>query len=229
MANSLRAFLHALETRKKIPDWRFPALHAWKFATQLLTVIALIGSTIGANAAESDTDVLTGDCKECHGVDGIGVKPGIPHLNGQHEERLVDMMESFHLANRTTKVKAHRDVAPKKIPLIAKHYSSQKAKRPASLVNKDLLARGEDIYLTRCTKCHPDSGRESDFDAPLLAGQDMVYLIEQALAFKNGERKFPHMMDRAYLDLGEAELTAAAHYFASQDQVSPQEKRRRRR
>jgi len=42
-------------------------------------------------------------------------------------------------------------------------------------------------------------------------------------------RKFPFLMDGAYKDLSDDDLTAVAHFFAAQDQVAPQQGRRRRR
>jgi cytochrome c553 len=69
--------------------------------------------------------------------------------------------------------------------------------------------------------CHIDNGRGSDKDAPLLAGQELTFLIQQTLAFKSGVRKFPFMMDDAYRGLTADELSATAHFFAAQDANAP--------
>jgi cytochrome subunit of sulfide dehydrogenase len=196
--------------------------------TWLVTVVLLFGSTAnGVQGAESAE--ITRNCNECHGTDGLGFKPGIPHINGQQEQLLTDMITSFQQGKRPTKVKMHRDIPAAEVAPLAKHYAGQKAQRPKSATKPELVAAGESLYLKRCADCHVDNGRDSDKEAPLLAAQDLSYLIAQTLAFKSGERKFPYLMDGAYKDLNDEDLTAIAHFFAAQDQVAPQAGRKRKR
>ena len=193
----------------------------------LLTAVLLFGST--ASAQETTSTNLTSNCSECHGSDGLGFKPGIPHLNGQSEFLLTNMINAFREGKRSTKVKDHRDIAAAAVAPLSRHYAQQKAQRPKSATSPELVASGEALYLRRCADCHLDNGRDSDKEAPLTAAQDLKYLIAQTLAFSAGERKFPYLMDEAYRGLSEADLTAIAHFFAAQDQEAPQQKRRRRR
>jgi cytochrome c553 len=197
-------------------------------ATCLLTAALLFGSTAVEAQGTAGTN-LTSNCSECHGTDGLGFKPGIPHLNGQPEALLTAMITSFQQGKRPTKVKMHRDIAAADVAPLAKHYAEQKAQRPKSATKPELIAAGETLYLKRCADCHIDNGRDSDKEAPLMAAQDLSYLIAQTLAFKSGERKFPFLMDGAYKDLTEEDLTATAHFFAAQDQLAPQTGRKRRR
>lgn len=194
----------------------------------LLTATALAGS-MPASAQEKTATGPIATCAECHGSDGLGFKAGIPHLNGQPAPLLANMLDAFRGGKRPTKVKYHRDIAAADVTAMAKHYAEQKAQRPKSATKADLAARGESVYSNRCADCHVDNGRDSDKEAPLVAGQDLDYLIAQTLAFKTGERKFPFLMDKAYKDLSEDDLIAAAHFFAAQDQVAPQQGRKRRR
>ena len=196
--------------------------------TCLLTAVLLIGSSAG-NAQETTSTNLTSNCIECHGADGLGFKPGVPHINGQQEHLLTDMITSFRQGKRPTKVKMHRDIPAADVAPLARHYAGQKAQRPKSATKPELVVAGESLYLKRCADCHVDNGRDSDKEAPLVAAQDLSYLIAQTLAFKSGERKFPYLMDGAYKDLSDEDLTATAHFFAAQDQVAPQQGRRRRR
>lgn len=199
-----------------------------KLANCLLTTALLFGSAAGyARAAEVTGP--TANCTECHGSDGLGFKPGIPHLNGQPEALLTNMITAFQQGKRSTKVKMHRDIPAADVAPLAKHYAEQKAQRPKSATKPELVARGETLYQNRCADCHLDNGRDSDKDAPLTAAQDMDYLIAQTLAFKTGERKFPFLMDGAYKNLSDDDLTAIAHFFAAQDQLAPQQGRKRRR
>lgn len=192
----------------------------------LVTAALLFGSTTSVVQGAESTDI-THNCNECHGTDGLGFKPGLPHLNGQPEPLLTNMINAFQQGKRPTKVKMHRDIPDVDVAPLAKHYSQQKAQRPKSATNPDLVARGEAVYLKRCADCHVDNGRDSDKEAPLMAAQDLNYLIDQTLAFKTGVRKFPFLMDGAYKDLSDDDLTAAAHFFAAQEQELPKKRRRR--
>lgn len=195
------------------------------FGNWLVTAALLFGSTANSVQGAENTDI-TRDCNECHGTDGLGFKPGVPHLNGQPEQLLTRMITAFQQGKRPTKVKMHRDVSDGDVTLLARHYSQQKAHRPKSATNPELVARGEGVYLKRCADCHVDNGRDSDKEAPLTAAQDLAYLIEQTLAFKAGVRKFPFLMDGAYKGLSDEDMTAVAHFFASQEQELPKKRRR---
>lgn len=205
-----------------------PAIRKTLAGNWLVTTALLFGSTISCVQGAENTDI-TRNCNECHGTDGLGFKPGVPHLNGQPEHLLTSMINTFQQGKRPTKVKMHRDIPDADVAPLAKHYSQQRVLRPKSATNPDLVARGEAVYLKRCADCHVDNGRDSDKEAPLMAAQDLNYLIEQTLAFKTGVRKFPFLMDGAYKDLSDDDLTAAAHFFAAQDQLAPQTGRKRRR
>lgn len=197
-------------------------------AKRLLTVAIMIGSSAALAQATPGTNAIV-NCIECHGNDGIGTDPDIPHLNGMPEPLLGAMLDSFRQGKRPPKVRIHREIPATDVTPIARHYAQQKAVRPKSAVDTTLLAKGESLYQQRCADCHLDNGRDSDKEAPLTAGQSLSYLIAQTLAFKSGERKFPYLMDGAYRDLGDDDLTAIAHFFAAQDQFAPQQGRRRRR
>jgi sulfide dehydrogenase cytochrome subunit len=197
-------------------------------STCLLTAAIALGSTT-ADALETASENLTRDCTECHGTEGVGTEPDIPHLNGQPEALLVNMMEAFRQGKRAPKIRIHREIPATNVAPLARHYALQKSTRPKSATNPDLVARGEALYLKRCADCHLDNGRESDKEAPLTAAQNLNYLLAQTLAFKSGERKFPYLMDGSYRDLSDEDLKSIAHFFAAQDQVAPQQGRRRRR
>ncbi len=199
-----------------------------RFLTCLLTAAILFGSA-AANAQESASADLTRNCNECHGTDGIGTEPDIPHLNGQPEALLTTMMDAFRQGKRPPKVRIHREIPAADVAPLAKYYAQQKLVRPKAATNPDLVARGETLYQNRCADCHLDNGRESDKEAPLTAAQSLTYLVAQTLAYKKGERKFPYLMDDSYRGLSDEELTSIAHFFAAQDPVAPQQKRRRRR
>jgi sulfide dehydrogenase cytochrome subunit len=199
------------------------------YLTGWLLGAALLWGASPAAAQEKPVATLISNCVDCHGADGIATKPDTPHLDGQFESPLTNMITSFQQGKRPTTMKIHRDIAAIDVAPLAKHYAEQKAQRPKSATKPELVARGETLYQNRCAKCHIENGRDSDKGAPLMAAQKPDYLIAQMLAFKSGERKFPYLMDDAYRGLSDEDLTAIAHFFAAQDQIAPQQGRRRRR
>ena len=65
-----------------------------------------------------------------------------------------------------------------------------------------------------CAPCHGMDGIAKDVEVPHLAGQNVVYLLNQMKAFRSGERKHKEMrwMSR---HMTRDELEALAIYYAS--------------
>lgn len=193
------------------------------------SLIALGFCLLATVTAAQDPNALIKPCIECHGSNGVAVKPATPHIDGQMATYLADSLRAFNDGTRKTDVDQHKGIPRDMAKSLAGHYAAQKISRSKSPADPALLLRGDELYLSRCADCHPDNGRESDKDAPLMAGQDIDYLIAQTLAFKRGERRFAVMMDDAYKGLTEADLKAIAHFFAAQDPVATTKPRKKRR
>ena len=168
-------------------------------------------------------------CVECHGSSGVAAKPGVPHIDGQHGQYMLDSLRAFANESRKTTAEAHKRLSRDALNAVVAHYAGQKVTRPRPVTDPSLVKRGETIYGNRCADCHMDNGRESDKDAPIMAGQDLDYLTRQSFAFRKGDRRYPTMMDDAYRGLSEADLTAVAHFFAAQDPLAPASGARKRR
>lgn len=190
----------------------------------------LFAGSVGA--ASPEVEALLKPCAECHGSDGIAVKPAVPHLNGQLSGYLSESMAKIQSGKRPTAVPGHLPAAigAAQREEIAQYFAGIKPARPAQTgVDAAKAAQGEAIYQKRCADCHPDNGRESDKDAPLMAGQNLEFLIAESELFTKGKRKFAFLQDEAYQGLGAAELESVAHFFASQDPVpQPKTKKKRR-
>lgn len=200
-------------------------------ARKLLVLFALIAVST-ANVASADSGTTPHPCAGCHGVDGLAAKAGIPHLNGQILDYLEHAMAQFQYGHRPGRGSGHEsgDIDKAQMADVLKSYSTAKAVRPRQeKVDTKLAALGETIYRDRCADCHPDNGRESDNDAPLMAAQDLDYLIKQTHSFVDGKRKFASMMGKAFKDIADTDLEAVAHFFASQDQMAPAKPKKRRR
>lgn len=192
-----------------------------------LLLLAFSVSTSLASAQE--TEVLLKPCVECHGLNGIATKPGVPHLDGQMAEYINKTLRSYTDGIRNTAVAQHKNIPVETRKAMGEHYAAQKVKREKSPTDSALVARGDELYQSRCADCHPDNGRETDKDAPLMATQNVDYLTLQSIAFRKGDRRFATMMDDAFRGLSEADLTAVSHFFASQDQVAAKAGKKRRK
>ena len=176
----------------------------------------LAGSITSAATPEELTQV----CVQCHGADGVSSVAKTPHLNGQSVDYLEETISALAKGDRLSGIDNHVPKAwsRKDIAAIAKYYANSKGVRAVQTTNPEKVAAGRQIYLKRCADCHPDNGRQSEHDAPLMAAQNLDYLIEQAQAFVTGKRKFVFMMDDAFRGLKTTELESVSHFFASQDQ-----------
>lgn len=194
-----------------------------------LLLAALLQSFVLSARAQAVPEKLLKACGECHGANGVALKPEIPHLDGQKNVYMIDSLRAFADRSRPTTVVQHTQLAAEQAAALANHYAAQPIVRPRGQADATLAAKGETIYNNRCADCHFDAGRDADKDAPLLAAQNLNYLIAQTLAFRKGTRKFPFMMDEAYHGLTETDLTAVTHYFHAQDPSVPPSAGKRRR
>jgi cytochrome subunit of sulfide dehydrogenase len=180
----------------------------------------IAGAAFGAPLSAEE---LAKPCAECHGVTGVSTMAQTPHLNGQVADYLEQ--EIGGLANGARKTGVPNHVVPtwgaKEISAISKFYAGIKAMRPKQDIDAQKVAKGAEIYNKRCAECHADNGRESDKDAPLLAAQNLDYMLAQTKLFVSGKRRFPFMMDDAYRGLTLEDLDSVTHFFASQEQVRP--------
>ena len=193
-----------------------------------LLAIAVVFSSL----AYAGVDPASSPCAECHGADGVAAKSGIPHLNGQTLDYLEHAISQFQAGSRPGSALGHEPagIDSASVAELLKHYSASKAVRPKQdRLDPKLVEKGEALYQNRCADCHPDNGRESDKDAPLMAAQDLDYLIKQGHHFMDGKRKYVTMMDKAFQGLSDTDFESVAQFFASQDQQGAQKTKKRRR
>lgn len=194
----------------------------------------MAGLAIAASAAvvaADGSDLASRHCVRCHGADGLSPGPGTPYLNAQLTPYLLQAYERLQAGRLPSKVPGHvpREIDGEGLKALADYYASLPAGRPKQETDAAKVARGREIHGERCSDCHLDNGRGSDKDAPLMAGQDLTYLIEQSQLFMSGKRPFAFLQDEAFKGLTRADLEAVAHFFAAQDPVAPKTPARKRR
>jgi cytochrome c553 len=135
--------------------------------------------------ADDAPSIVQQQCARCHGVDGVASKSGIPHLNGQDDGYLSDSMIKLQKGRLPTSISDHIPAAlgSNELEIVADYFAKIKTTRPKSVTDPEKVALGEIIYAKRCADCHPDNGREVSNASPLMAAQDLDYLIAQTKLF----------------------------------------------
>ena len=193
-----------------------------------LAVLALLGGCDGKGPAatkpqagdrEAGKVFAERECKGCHGLDGKGIAPAIPHLAAQRSRYLLAALTAYREGRRThaalKEIAAHMTEADARN--LAAYYSalppvaagaSQAAQRLSPYEQGKALAAA-------CAKCHGDDGNSKTPGIPGLAGQQPHYLVIAVQEYLNKERKAAPM--HALLPgLRKRDVENLALYFASQ-------------
>lgn len=179
-------------------------------------------------------------CAVCHGANGGGDADfgptaafGTPALRGLSADYMVKQLEAFRSGARS-----HREMTPmaslvsKEDALaLSKAYASM---HPAALQTSarspsfppSLITEGELIVkrgvngdaVTSCATCHQARGVGLGDAFPRLAGQNAVYIANQLLAWKDGNRKTPsgRVMVAIAAKLSPEQIKAVAAYYEAQ-------------
>jgi len=168
----------------------------------------------------TSVEALIQPCAQCHGAGGVSTQARTPHLNGQLADYLEEDISGIAYGGRESSVQNHvpRNWSGIEIAAVARFYAASRDARPAQWTDVTRVGKGEALYRRRCAECHPDNGRGSAHDAPLLAAQSLDYLLEQVRVFVSGKRRLVFMMDDAFRGLSLFDLESIAHFFASQEQ-----------
>ena len=185
-------------------------------------------STGKTEAAKPIGDVNAGkviaekSCKTCHGLDGKGVAPAIPHLAAQRARYLLNSMMEYknrqriHAALRDLT----KDMSDADMRNIAAYYASQPpvVNAAATDVKHSSAYEAGKKLAAGCIQCHGADGNATIPGTPSLAGQQPHYLVAAIQEYHQGERATPAM--RSILgNATKLELENLALYFAAQKPV----------
>lgn len=169
--------------------------------------------------AKAGQALADAQCKSCHGADGGGVAPGIPHLAAQRESYLLAALKAYREGKRThaalkviSEAMSEADVRN-----VSTYYASL---RPVGIVHSKPAVhatpyeRGK-ARIAACVQCHGEDGNGTAPGIPMLAGQQARYLIIALQEYARGERKVSptHSVMR---ELSPVDQEAVALYYASQ-------------
>jgi cytochrome c553 len=178
-----------------------------------------------APKAASAADVNAGkalseaECKGCHGLDGKGTAPAIPHLAAQSERYLLAALAEYKSGKRThaalREIASHLSEAQARN--VAGYYASLPAvaAAPAKDVRPSTPYEQGKALAAACSKCHGDDGNSSSPGIPSLAAQQPRYLVVAIQEYLNRERKASPMHTMVQ-KMSRTEMESIALYFASQ-------------
>jgi len=162
--------------------------------------------------------VADSECAGCHGPDGTGEAPGIPHLAAQPQSYLLGSLEAYKAGTRTHA--ALRDLASHMseadLVNVAGYYASlppasSNAEHQSAMTSYE---EGESI-AEACIECHGENGNSTIPGVPGIAGQQPLYFIAATQAYLHGIRDMSGM-EETLRGLSKTDIEKLALYYASQ-------------
>ncbi len=193
-----------------------------------LLPLLLVGCADEQEAKTAQPDVNAGKalaeahCAACHGLDGRGVAPGIPHLAAQVDGYLYASLLAYREGKRTHA--ALRDMtkqlSTKEIHDVAAFYSTLpalEAQTDKKGITLSPYEKGKAATKV-CASCHGEDGNATEPGMPSLAGQQPLYFMSAVQAYLHGTRNIS-TMETMLRGLSRIDLENMAIYYASQTPV----------
>lgn len=159
------------------------------------------------------------DCKACHGSNGGGVAPGIPHLAAQRGSYLLASLKEYKEGKRTHA--ALKDMTTHMSDTDLQNVAAYFAGLPpvangagADVKHSSPYEKGKQLAAV-CAKCHGDDGNSKAPGTPTLAGQQPHYLATAIEEYHRGDR-LADVMKSASRDSGKLDIENLALYFSAQ-------------
>ena len=157
-------------------------------------------------------------CQACHGLNGGGVAPAIPHLAAQRERYLLASLKEYKDGKRSHA--ALRDLTKSMSEADMNNVAAYFAGLPP-VANAAIDVKHSSPYeqgkvlAASCAACHGEDGNSKTAGTPTLAGQQPHYLVAAIQEYHQGDRKTGAMKSSAG-DSSKLELENLALYFAAQ-------------
>jgi len=174
---------------------------------------------------EAGKAIANADCSGCHGPDGTGAAPGIPHLAAQPQAYLLGSLQAYKSGTRThaalKDLASHMNEAD--LLNVAGFYASLPPASSNGLHRSAMTSyeEGEAIAAV-CIVCHGENGNSTTPGVPSIAGQQPLYFIAATQAYLHGIREIS-TMEETLRGLSKTDIEKLALYYASQTPL-PREK-----
>jgi len=162
------------------------------------------------------------ECKACHGANGGGIAPAIPHLAAQRESYLLASLKEYKEGRRAHA--ALKDMTKQMSDADLRNVAAYFASLPpvANPTAQDIkhsspFEQGKALAAA-CAGCHGADGNAKTPGTPSLAGQQPHYLVAAIQEYHQGDRKMG-LMKSQLRGSDRLELENLALYFAAQTPV----------
>lgn len=182
-----------------------------RLVTFFLGGLMLAGGSWAEGSLEGDPDAgrkLAGQCRTCHGLNGIAQIPIAPNIGGESADYLARQLTAFRDGTRqhemmtvVTKMLTDQQIAD-----VAAWFASHEV---TATMSGDPSGAPE-----LCAGCHGEDGIAVIEDAPNLAGETTIYIDTQLKAFRLGKRE-SDIMSGIAAELTDDEIRAAATWYES--------------
>ncbi len=161
-------------------------------------------------------------CRACHGLDGKGAAPAIPHLAAQPERYLLASVKEYAQGRRTHAALTDLmgQLSGAEVRNVVAYYAGLPpvANAAASGIEHSSPYEQGKKHAAACAKCHGEDGNSKIPGTPTLAGQQPHYLVAAIQEYHQGNRA--KGTARSMLrDSDRLELENLALYFAAQTPV----------
>lgn len=177
------------------------------------SLILALGTLLGAGAALAGGDpekgrALAGQCRTCHGIDGVAKIPIAPHIGGEPAAYIAAQLGAFRSGAREQEMMSvvARSLSDADIADLAAWYASR---RPVVTLKADPAGAP-----AACVACHGADGLAVAEGVPNLAGETNIYIDTQLKAFRSGKRVH-EVMSVVAAGLTDEEMRAAADWYAA--------------
>ena len=165
----------------------------------------------------SGKEIAQKSCSACHGMDGRGVKDGIPNLAAQVEPYLLKVVQTYNHGKRSgssgSAMDITKDLTPAQLRNVLGYYASlpplKNLEESSSVYS--YYDRGEQLSKP-CASCHGIDGNPKEAGVPHLAGQHPQYIVKATRAYQDGTRTMPTMHEKL-TNLSLADIENIAIYF----------------
>lgn len=164
-------------------------------------------------------------CDRCHGDGGVSDDPDTPHLAAQSPAYLIKQMADYKSRLRDDKnmYKRVRNLDEQQMTDIALWYASQPLPElnPVAreqLATPQLVDQGDpERAIPPCNLCHGEDGKTVAGVMPVLAGQQVDYLVSTMEYFRDGSRNNDPggAVQTIIRKLSDVEIEALARYYAA--------------
>jgi sulfide dehydrogenase cytochrome subunit len=196
------------------------------------TAISLTLALFATVSMAGELDAIVENCNGCHGDDGVSQWADVPTIAGISEFVHSDALYLFRDEARpctdteykqgaksgsaTTMCAVTADLGDDMIDEIAAYYAALPFVPAKQDFDPALAEAGKAIHEAECDRCHSEGGSNPEDDASLLAGQQMGYLKDTFAEYRAGEREQPKKMEEKLSALGDDDVKALVHFYASQ-------------